>query len=151
MKRGLEMHAAEVAEEGQLLALAIAFYDEDGFACDPDAMRANLRVLRSSPEAHVAVVTDGPRVLAFAITTTSFGLENGLIAELEDLYVAPERRRQGIAEALITDSACWARDRGCGQLELVVAPDGLDASHLMTYYQARGFTDAGRRLLARQL
>ncbi len=61
MKRGFKMHAVEVAEEGQLLALAIAFYDEVAFACDPDAMCANLRVLRSSPQAHVAVVTDVAR------------------------------------------------------------------------------------------
>ena len=151
MRNELDVHRAETAEEAQLLALTVAFYEEDGFAFNPDAMRTNLRVLTSSEASRVAVVTDGPHVLAFAITTTSFGVENGLIAELEDLYVTPEHRRQGIADALISDSAHWARDRGCSQLELVVAPNGLDVSHLMAYYQARGFTDAGRRLLAREL
>jgi aminoglycoside 6'-N-acetyltransferase I len=90
-------------------------------------------------------------VLAFAVTTTSFRLENGQIAELEDLYVIPTARRRGLVELLLDDSARWARERGCRQLELVIAPNGLDVAHLHWYYLGRGFTDEGRRLLSRPL
>lgn len=99
--------------------------------------------------ARVAVVTNDERPLGFAITTTSFGLENGLIAELEDLYVLPAARRQGLAKRLIDDSARWADDRGCHHLELVVAPNGREVTHLHTYYRMQGFLDEGWQLLSR--
>ena len=34
-------------------------------------------------------------------------------------------------------------------LEVVVAPNGQDVTHLFAYYRARGFVDEGRRILAR--
>lgn len=98
--------------------------------------------------ARVAIVPGQEGPVAFAITTTSFGLENGPVAELEDLYVTPDARRLGLAAALIADSAAWARGRGCRQLELVVAPNGLDVTHLLRYYERRGFIEDGRQLLA---
>jgi aminoglycoside 6'-N-acetyltransferase I len=131
--------------------LALALYDEDNFAVESDAPAANLQALVGSPEAHVTVVDDATELVGFAVTTTSFGLENGQIAELEDLHVVPRARRHGLAELLIDDSARWARERGCRQLELVIAPNGLDVTHLHRYYLARSFKDEGRRLLSRPL
>jgi aminoglycoside 6'-N-acetyltransferase I len=101
----------------------------------------------ASAAARVAVVDD----VAFAVTTTSYGLENGLIAELEDLYVAPPARRRGLTRTLIEDSAAWAASIGASVLEVVVAPNGMDVSHLFRYYAANGFTDEGRRILSRAL
>jgi GNAT superfamily N-acetyltransferase len=135
-----------------LLDLAVAFYQEDGFATPRPALAAHLRVLLDSPgRARVAVTVEDGQVAGFGITTTTFGLENGLIAELEDLYVAPAWRRRGLARALIEDSAAWAAGIGAAQLEIVIAPNGQDVSHLFRYYAARGFTDDGRRLLSRPL
>ena len=119
---------------------------------DPaEALRANLVQLLDSPAAHTAVAEEDGSVVAFAITTTSFGLENGLIAELEDLYVAPSVRRRGYAAALMDESTEWARQHGCTVLDLVVAPNGQDVDHLYAYYLARGFRDVGRRLFHRDL
>lgn len=80
-----------------------------------------------------------------------FGLENGLIAELEDLYVQPDHRRRGVAALLISDSADWALLRGAKHLEVVIAPHGLDVSHLHAYYDKLGFRDEGRTLRTRSL
>lgn len=143
--------AARAEDVVALGELALAFYVEDNFAVEADVLTANLHVLLSSAAARVAVVDDTTDLVAFAVTTTSFGLENGYLAELEDLYVVPRVRRRGLAEVLIEDSARWARERGCSQLELVVAPNGLDVTHLHRYYLARGFQDEGRRLLSRPL
>ena len=63
----------------------------------------------------------------------------------------PGARRRGLAERLIEDSVLWARGIGASHLEIVVAPHEMDVSHLLRYYQARGFVDDGRRLLARPL
>ena len=134
----------------EILAMALAFYEEDGFSTPAAAVRRNLATLVASDAARVVVVDDDGLV-GFCITTTRFGLEYGEGAELEDLYVVPAARRRGHANRLIEDSAEWARSRGCDQLELVVAPNGSDASELLAYYKARGFDDEGRHLLTRAL
>jgi aminoglycoside 6'-N-acetyltransferase I len=146
------LRPATTDDRAVLLDLAVAFYAEDGFATPRPALDANLRVLLDSPgRARVAVAEVDGQVVGFGITTTTFGFENGLIAELEDLYVAPAARRQGLARALIEDSAAWAASIGASQLEIVIAPNGQDVSHLFRYYAANGFTDDGRRLLSRRL
>lgn len=145
------LRPAGPADVDALLELALAFYLEDAFEGDAEEMRLRLLELVDREAARVAVAERDGQLLAFAITTTTFGLENGLIAELEDLYVRPPDRRRGIAKLLIDDSAAWASDTGCTQLELVVAPNGLDVEPLLRYYAARGFRDDGRRLLARSL
>ena len=108
-------------------------------------------MLLSGSWAHTAILDLDGRSVAFAVTTTGFGLESGLIAELEDLFVIPELRRSGLAGLLVEDSVEWARARGCHHLELVVAPQGRDVTHLHDYYRRRGFLDDGRRLLSRPL
>lgn len=147
----MRLRKARADELDGVLALAVAFYEEDGFATSEVELRRNLQVLLESTAARVAVAEDEGELLGVAITITSFGLENGLIAELEDLYVVSSARRQGIAGQLIEDSAYWAHDRGCRQLELVIAPNGQDVTHLHDYYMARNFQDDGRRLLSRDL
>jgi aminoglycoside 6'-N-acetyltransferase I len=57
----------------------------------------------------------------FAATTTTFVLEYGLVAELEDLFVVPTARHRGLSNRLIADSVVWAREQGCQRMELVVA------------------------------
>jgi aminoglycoside 6'-N-acetyltransferase I len=144
--------AATAGDLPRLVELAVAFYEEDGFTTPEPVLSANLRVLLGSPDrARVAVAVADGQVAGFGITTTTFGLEYGLGAELEDLYVVPARRRQGLARDLIEDSAAWAASIGASQLEIVIAPNGQDVSHLFRYYTARGFTDDGRRLMNRRL
>jgi GNAT superfamily N-acetyltransferase len=146
------IRAARPGELASIAALASAFYAEDGFTTPTSQLRDNLQVLLRSDSARVAVV-DGrdTEMVGFAVTTLSFGLEQGLVAELEDLFVQSDHRRTGIGGALIEDSAHWALSRGCRTLELVVAPNGNDVALLFGYYARRGFTDEGRRLLSRTL
>lgn len=145
------LRAAGPADLATVLPLAVAFYAEDGFATSEHALRSNLAALLASPAARVAVVHSADHLLGFAVSTTSFGLENGLIAELEDLFVVPSARGRGLAGRLIADSAGWAREQGCRRLELVIAPNGRDVGHLFDYYLAQGFLDDGRRLLSHPL
>jgi aminoglycoside 6'-N-acetyltransferase I len=148
---GAVLRAATSADIPELVQLARAFYDEDGFTTNDATLEENLQLLVPAPNARVTVAVKGGRTSAFALTTTGFTLESGLIAELQDLYVRPEDRRQGLASALIADAADWARARCAVLLELVVAPNGHDVSHLFRYYRERGFVDEDRRILSRPL
>jgi aminoglycoside 6'-N-acetyltransferase I len=94
-----------------LLELAVAFYAEDRFATPRAQPAAHLRVLLAADTARVAVIDLDGTDAAFGITTTVFGLENGVVAELEDLYVAAHARRRGLTRQLIDDSGLGPRPR----------------------------------------
>lgn len=148
---GVTIRAAQPADLAHVVKLATAFYRECGFGTTALELHDNLAVLLRSDAARVAVADRRGDVLGFAITTLGFGLEQGAVAELEDLFIQPAHRRTGGGRALIRDSAAWARSRGCRTLELVVAPHNANADHLVRYYARHNFTDQGRRLLSRNL
>ncbi|OBI83220.1 hypothetical protein A9X00_05680 [Mycobacterium sp. 1245805.9] len=148
---GVDIRTARPADFARVVYLATAFYVEDGFDTPDSELRANLAVLLRARTARVAIACLRDDIVGFAITTLGFGLEQGAVAELEDLFVEPAHRQAGVATALIDDSAGWARYRGCRTLEVVIAPNGHDVAHLFDYYARRNFTDQGRRLLARNL
>jgi GNAT superfamily N-acetyltransferase len=148
---GVDIRTARRTDLARVLDLATAFYIEGGFNTPASELRDNLAALLSARTARVAVAGRQRDIVGFAITTLGFGLEQGAVAELEDLFVEPAHRKAGVATALIDDSAEWARSRGCRTLEVVIAPSGDDVAHLFDYYAHRNFTDGGRRLLARNL
>ncbi len=78
----------------------------------------------------VAVVDD--RVAGFATL-----VPDGDRAELEDLFVAPELMRHGIARALIVDAVERARSAGVTHID-VTAND-----HAAAFYTAVGFEEIG--------
>ena len=147
-----DVRVARPADLPALLQLAGAFYAEGGFSTPPHQLRANLGVMLDSRSVRVAVVQPRTsRPIGFAITTTTFGLENGLVAELQDLYVAFQHRGRRLGERLIADSAEWAHARGATQLEVVLAPNGRNIQRLAAYYSRCGFIDEHRRLITRPL
>jgi aminoglycoside 6'-N-acetyltransferase I len=147
-----QVRRADPGELATVLDLATAFYVEAGFVTPVPQLSANLVLLLNSDNAHVAVACGhGDGIVGFAITTLTFGLEHGRVAELEDLYVRPAHRCSGIGGALIEDSVEWSQLRGCRLLELVVTPNSKNSDQLSGYYARRGFADEGRRLLSRNL
>ena len=147
----IEIRVAVLEDVPVLLRLARAFYDEDRFSTTDAELERNIGVLLQADNAHIVLALQDAAVAGFALTTTAFILESGLVAELQDLYVTPDARGSGVGTALIEDSAHWARSRSATRLEVVIAPNGQDVGHLFSYYPARGFVDEGRRILARDL
>lgn len=146
-----EIRVATPADVGVLVDLARAFYDEDGFATTDVELVCNFDVLLRADNAHLVLATVDGSVSGFALSTTAFILESGLVAELQDLYVAPHARGYGVGTALIEDAVRWAQSQSASLLELVIAPNGQDVTHLYDFYRARGFVDEGRRILVRGL
>lgn len=145
----LEIREATPDDVPVLVALARAFYDEDGFGTATAELTRNFGVLLAAANARIVLAEDEGEPVGFALTTTAFILESGVVAELQDLYVIPQARGRGIGSALIEDSASWARSREATKLEVVIAPNGRDVSGLLSYYSSRGFVDQGRRVIAR--
>lgn len=62
--------------------------------------------------------------------------------EVVAMWVVPELRRRGVATALLSALADWARDEGAGSLALWVA-EGNDQARLV--YESCGFVLTGQR------
>jgi len=73
------------------------------------------------PSAEVLIAERGGEPVGFALffpTFSTFLARPGIW--LEDLFVVPEARGQGIGKALLTKVAEIAHERGCGRLEWTV-------------------------------
>jgi GNAT superfamily N-acetyltransferase len=147
----LEVRPAGPADLEDLLALFERFYQEEGFEAAVAGVAGNLRQLLRRPDTAAFIVRAEGRAVGAAAVSTAFGLEAGLYAELEDLYVDPAWRGQGIASALVEEAADWAKARGCRDVEIVLTPPAQARDGLAAWYEARGFRNTGRIIFERTL
>lgn len=138
---------ATKADLPDLVALTVAFYQEDGFATASAALPGRFMTLLGQSDANITVAVTPDATVGFALTTVRLILESGPVAELQDLYVQPEHRGKGVGSALVSDAARWARSKAADVLDVVIAPNGRDVRHLHRYYESRGFVDKGRRIV----
>lgn len=138
---------ATVAEAGLAQPLIERFFAEEGFDAPPGQIRRQLLGLLGDEESAVFLAWQNETAVGVATVTTTSGIELGLSAELEDLYVLPQAREQGAGAALIEAVKGWCRGRGCSLVAVVVTPDGQAAHDLIGYYRRRGFVETGRTLL----
>jgi GNAT superfamily N-acetyltransferase len=120
------------------LILGLAAYEQltDRVTGSTELLRSHLFGERPYAEAIVAELDD--RTIGFALffhTYSTFLTQPGLY--LEDVFVAPEYRRQGVGKALMTSVIKIARDRGCGRLEWSVLDWNQSA---IEFYQSLGAT-----------
>lgn len=120
------------------LILGLAAYEKLS-----DRVTGNTELLRSHlfgdrPVAEAIVAELGDLTIGFALffpTYSTFLTQPGL--HLEDVFVLPEYRRQGVGKALMSAVAKIARDRGCGRLEWSVLEWNQNA---IDFYQRFGAT-----------
>jgi len=148
---GLEVEAATPQDAGSVTELASRFFVEEGFELPAEGLRKRVGHYLEMDGHSIFLARRDKRAIAFATVAAGFGLEYGWVAELEDLYVVPGERRQGIARRLVDRVAGWAADRGCSAVLVTVTPEGERAHGLSAFYARLGFDDRGRRLMERPL
>ncbi|HIC80566.1 MAG TPA: GNAT family N-acetyltransferase, partial [Kiloniellaceae bacterium] len=87
-------------DHGLLLPLFERFYEEEGFEDAVAGVAQNLRQILMRDDTAAFVALAGDEAVGAAAASTSFGLEVGLYAELEDLFVDPAWRAKGAASAI---------------------------------------------------
>jgi ribosomal protein S18 acetylase RimI-like enzyme len=106
-------------------------YDTPG----PEAVAKRIGELIETGDVTVLLVGDGPEGLALLRFRPSLWSET-LDCYMEELYVVPDRRGQGLGRALMEAAMDHARERGAGYMDLGTAETDTAARAL---YEKLGF------------
>lgn len=148
---GMAVRQAGAADYNAALPLFQRFYREEGFPEAIERVPATLRGVLGRDDTAVFLAWAGDAAVGGASISTAYGLEVGLYAELEDLYVEPAWRGNGVASQLVEAACAWATRKGCTDVEIVLTPHAQGKGELVAWYKARGFADTGRIIFERAL
>jgi len=80
---------------------------------------------------------------AVATTTVRISASGGASAEIEEIWVQPSARGQGIGGRLLRTAVAECRRRGIESIELRVTPDDQELG-IPDFYTKQGFSHGGR-------
>jgi GNAT superfamily N-acetyltransferase len=137
----VEIRPARTDEVGELLPLMRGYCDFYESSPSDDGLRAMAEALISDPAQGALFIAraDEGQAIGFAAMDWKWSsLRGARIGYLEDLFVAPEHRGGGTAEALIEACAARCRERGAPVLEWMTAPDNRRARAVYERVGAEG-------------
>jgi len=127
-----------------------AQFEEHLIALSPERLEAAVASLIEMPERGALLLArDGDDPVGLAVLAYTWTLEHGgLVAWLDELYVIPERRGEGLGAALLARALELSSGEGCTAVELEV-----DAEHRRaeTLYRRAGFEPLARSRWSRRL
>lgn len=137
---GLRVEPIAVGQLEALLPLIAAyqrFYEVEDI--DDERNRAFFaRFVAPSDDGMLVGAWRGDELLGYACLYWTFtSLVPAEMVLMNDLYVVPEARGEGVGRSLIEASAKIARDRGANHLQWVTAPDNETAQRLYDMTGAR--------------
>jgi GNAT superfamily N-acetyltransferase len=138
-------------EDGdQIVSMCLALYREDpGFApVEPEQVRETLGVFECQPARGRAVVAEvGDRISGYAFLVPYWSNElGGEVCAVDELYVRPERRGEGLGSALF-GAVDAGRFGAFAATALGVTPGNARARRL---YERLGFRAAGTTMVRRR-
>jgi len=130
---GYEVRVADATDAERIAQLLHDFNTEYGDPTPgPEKLAERVRELSAAGEITVLLAAGGLAVLRFRPSLWKEALD----AYLEELYVVPGRRGQGIGRALMNRAIEVARERGAGDMHLGTSEDDVAARKL---YESLGF------------
>ena len=149
----MELKQAKPEDWPEILDMARAFHAEDGHALTQRGEIALRNALHASspfsPYVQVLTVRDDGKIAGYAVICYSFSIEfGGVTSYLDDFYVKPEYRGNGLGTKALEEFEHMSRARGCCifHLETEAANDKAKA-----FYMKHGMEDTGRALLIKKL
>jgi len=100
-----------------------------------EVLAARLRVLLAGDDT-VAILAGAPAVAVALVTLRPNVWYSGLVALLDELYVAPSCRGRGIGSAVVDQLVSISRSRGVDLIEINVDEGDVDAQR---FYERHGF------------
>jgi len=146
----VQIERAITADIDPLFRLLVGQFDEHSIPTSGEALKqAIAAVLQNEGLGLFLVARDGGEIIALAALSFAWTLEHaGKTAWLDELYVVPERRGQGVGRALLERVIAEARALGCRAIDLEVDQAHQRAERL---YQREGFERLARTRWARRL
>jgi GNAT superfamily N-acetyltransferase len=134
-----EVRAAEAGEEQAIAPLYEWLFAPPGSRPDAWDERRAAVALRDAIDSHdacILVADDGGELIGICTAYQDIhSVRFGYRAWVEDLAVDPDRRSQGVGQALLGAARDWARERGATHLELDSAEARADAHR---FYEREG-------------
>jgi len=125
-------------------------FDEHDIDTSPEVLRQAIAAILQNEELGLFLVArDKGEIVGLAALSFAWTLEHGgKSVWLDELYVVPERREQGIGRALLARVIGEARALGCKAIDLEVEAAHRRAERL---YEREGFRRLARTRWARSL
>jgi GNAT superfamily N-acetyltransferase len=116
---------------------------------DETRVRSSLaELLRNSVYGLIYLTSDDNRAIAYLVICFDYSLEyRGKGAWVDELFVAPEHRQQGIGAYLLDLAESASREHGAQFLHLEVG----HGNRAVELYRRRGFVDHNRYLMTKPL
>ena len=138
----------DLASIASLVQSYWTFESIDGF--DRARVESLLRKVLSEPERGACWVAEtNGEVCGYLLAVFVFSLEHdGLMAEIDELFVSPEARSAGVGSLLVSAAERDLAERGLLRLQLQL---GVANGSARRFYERHGFSRAGYELLGKAL
>lgn len=144
-----EIRLATTADAPILLPLAESFHREDGHPLAASAPAAIHALLAGSPHGEIFLLERAGEVFGYFALCFTMSLEfGGLVVILDDFYLRPEARGQGVGSAVVAQIEAEARKRGAVQVFLEVEHANAQA---FAFYRRHGWRKRERHMLEKNL
>jgi len=133
------------ADAEVLLGMARAFHIEDGHPLSVAGEAAVRHIVEGEPFARAWIVRSAGRTVGYVVITLGYSIEyGGRDGFIDDFYLVPEVRGQGLGRKLLDFALSQATQLGITTLHLEVESGNESANRL---YRSVGFEETGRRLM----
>lgn len=140
----MNIETASGKDIDRLFALVQLQFHEHGIRFDSAELRAAIaHLLAHDRLGFILIAREDSQSVGFAVISFAWTLEHGgMSAWLDELYVLPDRRDEGIGTALLERLFVEVNERGCLAVDLEVEAEHRKAENL---YRRMGFQKLKRR------
>jgi GNAT superfamily N-acetyltransferase len=136
--------AVDPSTEAAAIDLLNRFFAEESFDGNPSMIAGNLSAMLTDDNCWAALAVDNAKPVGIITASLIRDIEYGRVAEFGDLYVLPEARGRGVAQALVSAGKDWCKRKGCAAILLTITAEGDAAHGLTNFYKRFGFQVTGR-------
>lgn len=141
---------AAAADAARLLPMVEIFYAGDEYQTPREALSGHLTRMLAEPSSAIFLAEDGAgEAQGFCAALMGVGLEFGLTAQIESLYVAPKLRGKRVGSRLMASALQWCEGQGAGEVVAVIGPRGEPGRQLERLFLRLGFKQGQRRVMYR--
>jgi GNAT superfamily N-acetyltransferase len=145
---GHRLTIADRTDAPALLSLARAFHAEDGHPLSDQGERALGHLLDDQTHGLVFKIEGSSDLIGYAVLCFGYSVElGGRDVFLDDFYIIPSERGQGVGHSVMDALIGFARELGCTALHLEV----VAGNRAEIFYRRLGFRDRGSAFLTLRL